>query len=531
MRSFFRRRSGPGHGAPRKRALAALAALLLLAAPGAEARDLSLAEAIETALSQNTSLKVTAEDEQTAKAQLRQSKGQNGVSASASSGLNLNQSKGNSLKENLSAVTAEASLPLYTGGKNEAAIASSELGVKIAGLNTERARENLKYNVIKAYFDALEARHTIDVNQDSVNNYQAHLTNVEQLFTAGTKARMDVLRAQVQLSDAQQTLIKSQNAYEIDLASLRNYLDIDRSEPLTLTDDFVYDKWDADMDSCIGYAMRNRKDLLADEAKVEQSEQSIKEARAGNLPQVSLTASADPGLSWEISDHSWSKNGYSWGAGVRASWNVFDSGVTKAQIDEAETARDKAKFQLSQDTQAVDLSVRTAYYNMREAEHRMASTQTAVDEAQEDRFIASEKYRAGEGLMLDVIDAETALRQARLNHISAQYDYVRYKAEVVNAMGIPLTQSEQAAADRLSLKVTDAAQQEPLEPEKAQPAEDRKDIVPAEAAQPEQAQEPAESQASSEAAGTQASAEAAEEASPESAEQVADETAGNEGEA
>ena len=48
--------------------------------------------------------------------------------------------------------------------------------------------------------------------------------------------------------------------------------------------------------------------------------------------------------------------------------------------------------------------------------------------------------------MLDIIDAQEALSTARLNYISAEYDYARYKATVENAMGIGLNDREQAAA-------------------------------------------------------------------------------------
>ena len=88
-------------------------------------------------------------------------------------------------------------------------------------------------------------------------------------------------------------------------------------------------------------------------------------------------------------------------------------------------------------------------HSVREAEKRLGSTSDAVGQAEEDYYIAKEKYRAGEGLMLDIIDAQLALSTAKMNHISAQYDYARYKAEVENAMGLGLTESEQAAADRL----------------------------------------------------------------------------------
>lgn len=151
-------------------------------------------------------------------------------------------------------------------------------------LTTERERENLKLDVIKAYYDALEARRTVDVRQETVDKYQDHYTNVSQLYAAGSKARIDVIRSSVELSNAQQDLIKAQNTYEVDLASLRNYINMDRNEPLTLTSDFSYDRFDIDMDSCIDYAYRNRKDLLVDQYKYDQQDQAVKAAKAGYLP-------------------------------------------------------------------------------------------------------------------------------------------------------------------------------------------------------------------------------------------------------
>ena len=47
------------------------------------------------------------------------------------------------------------------------------------------------------------------------------------------------------------------------------------------------------------------------------------------------------------------------------------------------------------------------------------------------------KYKVGAGIILDVIDAELALSQARLNYASAQYDYARYKANLEYVIGTP----------------------------------------------------------------------------------------------
>ncbi|MDD6119176.1 MAG: TolC family protein [Selenomonadaceae bacterium] len=446
-----------------KKGLAAVMVVCLLgAAPVSYAADLSLQDAINLALAQNTGLLITQKGEDTAASTLARAKGSNNVKVTTSANVfSTEKNQGQDWQSSSSWSGVSASLPLYSGGANEAAIKSGELGVDAARLKTEREREDLKLSVIKAYYDALEARKTIDVDQESVNNYEAHYTNVNQLYSAGSKAKIDVLRSSVELSNARQKLIKAQNAYEVDLATLRNLLNVDRSEPLNLTTDFTYDKFAISMDDCVNYAYRNRKDLQIDLYTLQQKELGIKEEKAGNGPSLTLDGAVKP--NWSIDwDDSKSSGKPAYSAGVGLSWNIFDSGVTKAKIKEAENQRDVAKLQVMKDKESIDLNLRQAYYNMREAEKRFTSTSDAVGQAEQDYYIAREKYRAGEGLMLDIIDAQLALSTARLNHISAQYDYARYKAQVENAMGIGLTEGERLSAAGLQTDVSKVVQNAPI---------------------------------------------------------------------
>lgn len=432
-----------GRYGKKKKMLLFLAGSIFFSLTGktAMAADLSLKEAVNLALAQNTALKITQRDEISAKAELAKAKGNNNVAVTASDSLTM-QKNNDSERSDSNNLGLSASIPLYTGGKNQAAIKKAELGVEAADLTTERERENLKLSVIKAYYDSLEARKTIAVRQETVDKYQEHYTNVNALYSAGSKARIDVIRSSVELSDARQELIKAQNSYEVKLASLRNYLNINRNESLNLTTDFMYDAFEIDMDSCIEYAYRNRKDLLIDANKLAQQEQNLKAAKAGNLPTLKLSVVANQINAFSPASNS--RQGLS--AGAALSWNIFDSGVTKAEIKAAENNLDIAKLNLQKDKENVDLAVRQAYYSMREAEKRFNSTKDAVKQAEEDAYIAREKYRAGEGLMLDIIDAQEALAKAKLNFISAQYDYARYKATVENAMGIGLSLDEQTVA-------------------------------------------------------------------------------------
>ena len=433
------------HKGRKRRAFAALALSTTLFLPlQADAMSLTLAEAIHTALAANTGLRITQTGERTADAALKEARGKNRISAEAGDTLRTSKARDEDAQTS-NALSVSARLPLYSGGANEANIASNEIGAQSARLTTERAREDLRYEVTAAYWDAVEASKKIEVQRDTVNKYDAHLKNVTVLYDAGAQAKIDVLRSSVELSNARQELVRAENTYAVSLATLRNLLNIDRTEELTLTTEVAYQPFDTSVDNCISYAYRNRLDLAVARAKLRRCELAVERARAGKRPSVNLTLGT--GLSSQFQPRHDTSTDVS--ASVGVSWNIFDSGVTRGAIEEAEAERDIALLNVKKEEESIDLNLRKAYLNMREAEQRFTSTGDAVRQAREDYHIANERYRAGEGILLDIIDAQTALATAQTNAISARYDYARYRAQVENLMGIELTESEHAAAEGL----------------------------------------------------------------------------------
>ena len=405
---------------------------LMIGQSTGDCMSLSLVEAIQQALVNNPDVAITRLGEDMAQASLRQQRGKNSFAWKVSTSFGesnqdnngWNSSNGNSIS---------GSLPIFSGGVNQNNIKSSELDVDIAQMKTQRKGQTIQLDVIKAYYDVLEAQKQVSVYQDSVDKYASHLNNVEQLYSAGSKAKIDVLRSQVELSDAQQTLTKGQNEYTNNLSTLRNLMYMDQQEPLELTDDFHYRNFSGDVNSCVAQALNNRKELLIDSITLQQKELALKSAKAGYQPTVDLTLRAgwDKQLIPSGDNHEYS-------ASIGASWNIFDSGITASKVTQAQLDLESAKLTLNKDKSDIDMSLRKNYNSMREAEKRFNSTQQAVKEAEEDYFIANEKYKSGEGIMLDIIDAQNALANARQNYISAQYDYARYKAAVESDMGLDI---------------------------------------------------------------------------------------------
>ena len=409
-----------------------LAALILSLIVPMSANALSLREAAEVALQNNPSLQRTARSIEIAEENLKIAKSEKGISVSSSSSLNVAKTEGNVHSETFSG-RVSASLTLYNGNKTDAQIKSAEIDIQTAWLDFQKAQDDLVYNVAIAYVDALENLATAKVNLQSEENLAEHEHNIALLYDAGSKAKIDLLRAQVETTNAGQTTAKSYADYEVSLVKLATLMSINAITNLEL-DDVKTSLELVDLENFLSLADENRQDLKADALKIERGELQIEIARAAKRP----TVSAQAGTGFSAARDSWHPTPDA-SIGVSASWNIFDSGKTRAQIQAAEIELERLRLAMQNDTQAVHEDVITAYKNLKIAVIRLRTTQKAVELAEEERYIAKEKYNAGEGIFLDILDSENSLATAKKNHVSALYDVARYRLSLAHAMGNTLS--------------------------------------------------------------------------------------------
>ncbi|MBR1580329.1 MAG: TolC family protein [Selenomonadaceae bacterium] len=402
-----------------------IALLLMMSVP---ASAMSLREAADIAVANNPSLQRTKRDIDTARQDVKIARGQKGLSVSLSGSFSADKSEGVQESESASS-RVTGSIPLYSGRRLESAIRSAELGVDIAQLNFDQSTDDLIYQVTTAYVNALENRATAAVDVETRDNLVEHEKNIEALYVAGSKAKIDWLRATVETSNAAQDVARSHAAYEVSLTQLATLLSLDAIGGIEV-EDFFIDSVIGELDHYIRAAEENRNDLKADELKIEQGEVQVTSAKSGWLPEVSASA----GTGFSARSRKWDPTSDA-SAGVSASWSIFDSKVTRARVDEAEIAVEQLKLAMQSDVESVREDVVTAYKNLRSALVRFDTTQKAVELAEEERYIATERYRAGEGILLDVLDAEVALSTAKKNHVSAKYDVIRYHFQLSHAMG------------------------------------------------------------------------------------------------
>ena len=313
---------------------------------------------------------------------------------------------------------------------------SAKYALNAADMTLEDTKQSTVKTATTYYYNILQCRNLIKVYQDNVETLQAHLDQVNAQYRVGTVAKSDVLSSEVQLANAQQSLVTAQNDYDVAVATLNNYINLPTDTVLDIKDELKYTKYDLDMDACTNFALLNRADGLAAYYNVKQAEAGVTSAKAGYLPTV--TASGSDAIAGEKpfkDDHTSSDT---WAVGLSASWNLFDNGVTSANIHAAEASLLKAQEASAQTDEQIRLDVRTAILSLQAAEKNIQTTRVSVTKAEEDYKIAQVSYNAGVGTNLNVMDAEEKLTSARTNYYTALYKYNVSKAELDKAMGIPV---------------------------------------------------------------------------------------------
>lgn len=335
---------------------------------------------------------------------------------------------------NVFANSGSLSMPIYQGGKLREGRKSARYALSTADLALENTMQTVRLQSTVYYFNVLRYRNLIDVYEEEVVTLQEHLRNVNAQFRVGTVAKVDVLESQVELINAMQNLVNIQNSYDVAVAELNNYIGLPADTIIRPQDNLTYKPYNASLGECTAYALENRADAAMADYSVKRAESAKKSAKSGWLPNVNASITKE----LDTKDPFTNKTSDRWTAGFSASWNIFDGGITRAQVNQADAALTRAQEEAAQTREQIQLEVQSAYLQLHAAEKNISTTHASVALAEENHKIAQVRYAAGVGTNLDVMDASRKLTEARSNYSTALYNYNTAKASLERYMGVPV---------------------------------------------------------------------------------------------
>ena len=305
-----------------------------------------------------------------------------------------------------------------------------ELNELSALTDLENARQNLLYEVRKAWFACFIDQELLDIAMDKVKNRQVRLDEAVKHYEIGTKAKSDVISAKADLAASQNEVIKAQTQLSFDWISLNVLMGKRSSEPYRLAPDPYWDDYAAaDLDTLVSVAFANRPELLNLRTKLRSALTELELIEADNYPSLSLNGSVGAGGSLSPLESSWS-------VGLSLNWSVFDGYLNQYQNSAQRFQILAIAKDFEEKRLAVYEEVCSCEVGLRQVKAAIASSESSLALAKEKYRLALARYKVGVGGSIEVSDAELTLAQAQTDYASARNNLRLAKAAMIKSLGI-----------------------------------------------------------------------------------------------
>ena len=324
---------------------------------------------------------------------------------------------------------------LFAGFALKSAYELVKLGIDQARLDLELEKLDLALGVKEAYFNILKVKKGLDVAQKAVESLESHVKVASNFYSVGMIPVNDLLKAEVELANAQHDLIKAQNALQLAQASFNMLLARPISEPVEVEDILAYRLERSDFQEYLNKALENRPELKALDINVSQTDQQIRIAKSSYYPSISMTYDyIKAGDDWTVSGSDYHDSS-TWQVMVGLSWTFWDWGKTRNSVRVNKSLKRQLEHTRKSLEDGIRFELRKAILDLDETEKNIPTTKKAVEQAEENLRVSQERYKAQVTTSTEVLDAQTLLSQARTNYYNALYNHNLAKASLLRAIG------------------------------------------------------------------------------------------------
>ena len=342
-------------------------------------------------------------------------------------------------------VGATTSVKLFDANRSKYSVGAAVRTLEATKEDARQTLQDVRSNVKTAYMNLLMNMETADQRRQSAEAFERHLEQARGFYEAGSNPWYDVTKAEVDLGNAQLSLVEARSNVETAMAALHNAMGVSQEEAFEVEPArlFIADRVEAEAE---GLALKHRADYRSAEFKTLAGQSTISAEARTSSPTITLEGGYS-GSGDDLFDL-----GRGWNIGVRMSVPIVDGGESKARLDIAkgqlgslEAAREKLR-------QDILLDVKKAKTDLTNARERIRISELTLANAEENRRLAVGRYETGVGDPLEVTDALVSLTEAQLSKFQAHYDLQIAIIGMEQAIGMDMTELSPADGENDSEK-------------------------------------------------------------------------------
>jgi len=314
---------------------------------------------------------------------------------------------------------------LYNGGRDQAAVGAAEAGFARSQVEREVVYSRLAYEVVRSFHGVVQAKEMLEARKASLDAIRASLKVALARYNAGDLLKADLLNLEVLESSTSENRILAEHRLELSQKIFLNLLGL-KEGPVIIDSSLDYQQ---QIPQERTYSQRPELQSLAHAE--EAAKENLQAARGGNLPTVDGFASYQYDKGFVVDG-----DGDSWMAGVKVNYRLFDGNRTGADVAKAMAELASIQATLEKVELAMDLEVKKADLNHRQAVQRLEVTKKMVAQAEESARLSRARFEEGVILSSDLIDVEMRLTDARVRQSVASTNIQVAKSDLRRAMGL-----------------------------------------------------------------------------------------------
>ncbi|MFA6056874.1 MAG: TolC family protein [Taibaiella sp.] len=405
-----------------------------------QTRQLSLQEAIQLSVENSKSLKVSNAKVDQAIGELSEAKmkqypdlkisgsylrvNQPNVDLKVSLGNNSGSGEGSASEvkvDQLAYGMATASLPLFSGLRIRSGIESAKYLKKAAELDAQQDKDELIQNTIAAYYNLYKAQAAVKLVNENLKQAKQRVKDFSNLEQNGLMARNDLLKAELQESNVELTLVDAENNLKISNFNMNLMLGLDDNTELKLDESGLgrmykiqsIEEWETK-------ALANRADYLALQQRQEATKAGVKAAKGEYYPSLAVTGGYVAAYIPNVLTVTNAVN-----VGVGLSYNLASLYKNGAKVKQAKAQQDQLHWSALEMNDGIRMQIHQAFQNYMETLKKIDVYRKAVEQANENYRITKNKYDNALANTTDLLDADVAQLQAGIN-----FEYAKADAEV-----------------------------------------------------------------------------------------------------
>jgi outer membrane protein len=321
--------------------------------------------------------------------------------------------------------------PLFQAGEARLGYQQAQLGREMAAAYVLSARQQLLFQVTRAYFGVQLAQANLKVVQQARQTAAAHLKIAQSRFKAGTVVHSDVLSAQVHLARLTQEEMTAASQVQIAKSSLATVVGRPEvaAQPLAPAPT-VPAPLPPQLDDLKQTAQAKRPDLKQLELAARVAQQEYAKARLNYLPRLHLVAEYDVDQR-----RLFGSSADSYTVMALLNFNLFNGLADLARVRETRAKEAQAREMKRDLEDRVRHQVTEAILNLKTAQARLKVADQAVAQARESLRLIRLRYEAGLTILVDLLNAEDATKNAELSRVASLFDTYLAQAGLDLALG------------------------------------------------------------------------------------------------